>query len=88
MYLSYIITFIYVETCKGMHATWNKPTRAAGKRRISGTCAPEQEAKRYVCECLCYLIPDEGMCMGSPHRVPYSPRRPEGGGSPHLAFLP
>ena len=33
-------------------------------------------------------ILDEGMYMASPRRAPYSPRRPEGGRSPHLAFLP
>jgi len=54
-YFSYTITFIHVETYKGMHATWTKPTMVAGKRRISGTCAPELEAKRYVGACLCCL---------------------------------
>ena len=33
-------------------------------------------------------ILDEGMYMASPRRAPYSPRRLEGGGLPHLAFLP
>ncbi|CAD6219201.1 unnamed protein product [Miscanthus lutarioriparius] len=31
---------------KGMHATWNKPTRETGTRRINGTCALELAAKR------------------------------------------
>ena len=33
-------------------------------------------------------ILDEGMCMASPRRAPYSPRHLEGGSLPHLAFPP
>ena len=33
-------------------------------------------------------ILDEGMYMALPRRAPYSPRRPEGGRSPHLVFPP
>ena len=33
-------------------------------------------------------ILDEGMYMASPRRAPYSPRHPEGVGSPHIAFPP
>jgi hypothetical protein len=88
-YFSYTITFIHIETCKGMHATWNKPTRAAGNRRITGTCAPELEAKRYVFVHVCAAsILDDGTCMVLPRRAAYWPRRSEGGGSPHLAFPP
>jgi hypothetical protein len=28
------------------------------------------------------------MCMASPRHTPYTPRRLEGGGSPHLALPP
>ena len=87
-YFSYTITFIHVETYKGMHATWTKPTMVAGKRRISGTCAPELEAKGMLVHVCAASILDEGMYMASPRRAPYSPRHPEGGRSPRLAFPP
>jgi len=38
--------------------------------------------------CLSCSNVGEGMCMASPRRAPYSPRRLEGGGSPRLALLP
>jgi len=36
-----------------LHATWNKLTRATGKRRITSTCAPILEAKIYASVYVC-----------------------------------
>jgi hypothetical protein len=35
------------------HATWIKTASEAGKRRITGTYAPELVAKRYASVCFC-----------------------------------
>jgi len=78
MYLSYIITFIYVETYKGLLERGGSVVHVLQNRNQKGM---------YVHVCAASIL-DEGMCMASPRRAPYSPRHLEGGSLPHLAFPP
>ena len=87
-YFSYTITFIHVETYKGMHATWTKPQWLLERGGSVVHVLQNWKQQGMLVHVCAASILDEGMYMASPRRAPYSPRRPEGGGSPRLALPP